>query len=147
MNTIQKVGKEKMSEIVKQSTSIAEVFREIGLSISSDAYQLFRKEMKNMNIDISHFVSKGIMKRNNIKEEFVINSNAPNAGIKNYILKNSLIEYKCNICNLEPKWNNKVLILQLDHINGINNDNRLSNLRFLCPNCHSQTHTFAGKNK
>lgn len=41
----------------------------------------------------------------------------------------------------------KELILELDHINGIRNDNRLENLRFLCPNCHSQTPTFKGRNK
>lgn len=41
---------------------------------------------------------------------------------------------------------NKKITLQLDHINGINNDNRVENLRFLCPNCHSQTSTYTGKN-
>ena len=46
---------------------------------------------------------------------------------------------------MEPLWNGIPLVLQLDHINGINNDNRIENLRFLCPNCHSQTTTFSGK--
>jgi RNA polymerase subunit RPABC4/transcription elongation factor Spt4 len=47
---------------------------------------------------------------------------------------------------LEPEWNGKVLTLQVDHINGVNDDHRLENLRFLCPNCHSQTPTYAGSN-
>lgn len=65
--------------------------------------------------------------------------------IRKKILKENLIPYKCAWCDLESIWNNKSITLQLDHINGINNDNRLENLRFLCPNCHSQTENFAGR--
>ena len=54
--------------------------------------------------------------------------------------------YKCHICGID-EWNDKAIVLQLDHINGVKRDNRIENLRFLCPNCHSQTDTFAGKNK
>lgn len=52
-------------------------------------------------------------------------------------------EYKCEECKLST-WNSKELKLQVDHINGIHYDNRPENLRFLCPNCHSQTDTFCG---
>lgn len=67
--------------------------------------------------------------------------------VKRFIIKNNLIEYKCEQCKCDPIWNNKKLVLVLDHINGINNDNRIENLRFLCPNCNSQMDTFCGKNK
>lgn len=53
---------------------------------------------------------------------------------------------KCSECGLGPNWNNKPLTLQVDHIDGDNQNNDLDNLRLLCPNCHSQTETFAGKN-
>ena len=56
-----------------------------------------------------------------------------------------MLEYKCSICGNNGVYMEKPLTLQLDHINGVNNDNRLENLRFLCPNCHSQTETFSGK--
>ncbi len=57
------------------------------------------------------------------------------------IQKYNLLEYKCDICSIDT-WNGKKLPLDLDHINGINDDHRKDNLRYLCPNCHSQTDTF-----
>lgn len=66
--------------------------------------------------------------------------------VKIAIIRDKLIPYQCSLCNLIDSWNDKPITLQLDHINGINNDNRLINLRFLCPNCHSQTETFCGAN-
>ena len=66
--------------------------------------------------------------------------------LKIRLIKEDVLENVCSICLIES-WNNKPLVLQLDHINGISNDHRLSNLRLLCPNCHSQTDTYCGKNK
>jgi hypothetical protein len=64
--------------------------------------------------------------------------------IKRWILRLELIPYECaNGCDI--MWRGEKLSLDLDHINGINDDHRKSNLRFLCPNCHSQTHTFRNK--
>lgn len=64
---------------------------------------------------------------------------------KSRLIKANLIEYKCSCCGI-TEWNGKPLTLQLHHINGNNRDNRLENLTFLCPNCHSQTDNFSGKN-
>lgn len=67
--------------------------------------------------------------------------------LKKRLIEEKIIPYECTICGNKGEWNNYPLTLQLDHINGINNDNRKENLRFLCPNCHSQTTTFSGRNK
>ena len=67
--------------------------------------------------------------------------------IKKKIINEYGILEQCSICQTGNIWNNEPLSLQLDHINGINNDHRLENLRLLCPNCHSQTETFSGKRK
>lgn len=58
-----------------------------------------------------------------------------------------MIEYKCSFCGNIGKWLDTEMSLELDHINGINNDNRIENLRYLCPNCHAITKTYCGKNK
>lgn len=64
---------------------------------------------------------------------------------KKLLLQGKLIN-KCAICNIDPIWNNKPLVLQLDHINGDHSNNNIENLRLLCANCHTQTDTYAGRN-
>lgn len=65
--------------------------------------------------------------------------------IKGRLLKAGLLKNTCQECGLS-EWRGKRLSIHIDHINGIRNDHRLENLRMLCPNCHSQTETFAGRN-
>jgi 5-methylcytosine-specific restriction endonuclease McrA len=101
--------------------------------------------IKENNINISHFRpgrGRSTPIENFLKEDTIFR----NAIIKIRILKEGLLKYTCVLCGLGSTWNGKDLSLQLDHINGISTDNRLSNLRFLCPNCHAQTDTFRGKN-
>lgn len=66
--------------------------------------------------------------------------------LKNRLLKEKILEDICSICGID-EWQGKQISLQLDHIDGDNHNHRLSNLRLVCPNCHSQTDTYCGKNK
>jgi hypothetical protein len=66
--------------------------------------------------------------------------------LKKRLLKEGLKENKCDICGI-TEWNNKELSMQLDHIDGDSHNHKFDNLRMVCPNCHSQTHTYCGKNK
>lgn len=77
--------------------------------------------------------------------KFKNNSDLNKTTLRKYAIQ--YIPYVCECCGNDGEWLGKKISLQLDHINGINNDNRIENLRFLCPNCHSQTDTFGGKNK
>jgi 5-methylcytosine-specific restriction endonuclease McrA len=85
-------------------------------------------------------INKNIPKRIDKLENY-----ATRASVRKEILKNGLLDYKCNSCGID-QWNGKSISLELDHINGKRDDHRLENLQFLCPNCHSQTKTFRGRN-
>ena len=79
------------------------------------------------------------------EDVFVENSTYPRHRLKARIIKQKLIEYKCDICGNNGEWNGKPLPLILDHMNGVNNDNRLENLRFVCSNCDSQLPTYKNR--
>ena len=69
-----------------------------------------------------------------------------NTHLKKRLLDEKKLINKCAICKMDPIWNNKPITLQLDHINGDHFNNNIENLRLLCPNCHSQTDTYTGRN-
>lgn len=66
--------------------------------------------------------------------------------LKRRLIEAGLKKDECEICKQPPIWNGQKLVLQLDHKNGVNTDNRLENVRIVCGHCHSQTPTFAGRN-
>lgn len=100
--------------------------------------------------DCSHFdETRGWAKDKNLvsnDDVFVEKGKHSSQFLKERIIKDSLFDHQCSECSLTSIWMGKPIVLELDHINGVGNDNRLENLRFLCPNCHSQTSTFRGRN-
>lgn len=140
----------KFIEVCNSSESMRDASIKLNMSFST----FKRKALKLGCYKTNQFWSRGktrmsdnrILSKYNIDEIFIENSKVKRDSIKNIIIKENLIEYICLGCENNGIWNNKVMNLQLDHINGVRNDNRLNNLRFLCPNCHSQTETFCTKN-
>lgn len=131
---------------VRDSKSMAECLKYLRLSDQRYNRKFLSDAFIRMNLDISHFGNiKRFIKIENVDNIFVKDSGFSRLTVKRKIIKLKLLKYECAICNLS-EWRGQKLSLQLDHINGINNDHRIVNLRFLCPNCHSQTPTFSGKN-
>lgn len=141
-----KWNKEELIIAIKTSETKAEALRKINLTTRPGNYDTLNKFIKNNNIDISHFTGKAHGKskpdQKSLQEVMTKDSTYSRTNLKNRIIKENILTYKCEECELKPIWNNKKLILILDHKNGIGDDHRLENLRFLCPNCNSQQETF-----
>lgn len=148
----EKWDKEKLEQIVKQSKTISEVLEALGLNISSGNYRTFHKYISKYKITISHFVGSS-HKRVSVRRvkspiESILTKNSwySRTCLKKRLINEGLIKYQCDKCKIS-KWMGGELSLQLDHINGCYSDNRIENLRLLCPNCHSQTKNYAGRGK
>ena len=135
-------------QIVKSSFSYAEVARKLGYkSNSGDLTDRIKQRINYLKISISHFTFTTNKTERNEDNIFCENSTANQTTLRRWYIKGNYSEYKCSICGLLPIWNNKKLTLILDHINGNNKDDRLENLRWVCPNCNQQLPTTNGKNK
>lgn len=137
--------------VVAQSKTIREVLQHFGLPKNQGHYnRMFHKTVDEFDIDISHITdsvkTQSFRKRIPLDEFFVVGVKREGRDLKKRLLEEGLVKDECSECGQLPKWNNKPLVLQLDHINGDNTDNRIENLRILCPHCHSQTDTWGGKN-
>lgn len=141
---------------VKNNRSAAGVLRAIGLDpCGGGNYNTVRDLIKHLNLDTSHWTGKGHLRGKSNPNaqkrpmDYYLRENSKvtnRSSLKDRLIKEGLLKNECAVCQIEPRWNNKPLVLVLDHKNGINNDYRLSNIRLLCPNCNSQTDTFTGKN-
>lgn len=150
VSPLTRVTKEELVHLVSTSNTYTEVLNKLGyIGKHNGSFNTLKKKIQNWNIDVSHMTH--YKKANNVKvtHESAFRSHSPHSQhtIKRYIQANNLIPYRCAVCGNEGVWNNKPLVLTLDHINGDRNDNRLTNLRFICPNCDRQSSTYGTRNK
>jgi Zn finger protein HypA/HybF involved in hydrogenase expression len=149
-----KFTKELLSSLVKESLSLAEVLRKLGLAPKGGNYDTLKRYIILYDLNVTHFTgqkwNKGlaytdkasIFKLDDILKE---NVNFKSDTLKKRLFREGIKEYKCEICGIS-EWNNEYINLELHHINGNHYDNRIENLQILCPNCHSQTNNFRNRN-
>ncbi|MBW4429374.1 MAG: HNH endonuclease [Nostoc desertorum CM1-VF14] len=138
---------------VKISLTYADILRHLGLRIHSSKYNRVQKDVQRLGLDTSHFLRSNIGMSNSRKieiplEKLLIDGTEVHTHrLKKRLIKVGLLEEKCYECGV-LYWQEKKLSLHLDHIDGNRKNNKLENLRLLCPNCHSLTETYCGnKNK
>lgn len=145
---------DELQKILDESDSFTEVCKKLGLNAHSGSIRTLYRRVVEDKLDTTKL-------RNNLSKRrkftgfqktlietaiFTENSTTTRKTVRKHILRFNIIKYECKKCLNSGEWMGEPLSLQLEHINGINNDNRLANLCWLCPNCHSQTGTFAGRN-
>ena len=149
--------RELLAAAVAQASSVAEVIRVLHLKQAGGNYSHLARRIRDYGLDTSHFdggrryrSQVGIPVNRLSAADLLVEKpplalRTPAHRLRRAMAENG-VPVECAICGLPDEWLGAKLTLEIDHINGRHNDNRAENLRLLCPNCHSQTETFCGRN-
>lgn len=143
---------EQLTEAVRISTSMRQVLVRLNVAPYGGNYDVLRGKLKALRLDTSHFVGRAWSRNRQLPPrtplERYLDGTQPvqSYKLKNRLLKAGVLEPRCDACRLHV-WLGQPIPLELDHINGNNTDNRLENLRLLCPNCHALTPTYRSKKR
>ena len=146
-----KYTEELLREAVRESTSVAGVLRHLGLRQAGGTHTHISRAIRTFGIDTSHFVRHqgGGQARRRGADELLVRIPWGSRRTKPHQLMRALQErgrpHECALCSNLGTWQGKPLCLQIDHVDGDFHNNLESNLRMLCPNCHSQTSNFSGR--
>ena len=139
------LSEERFAQLVKESRSFYELAEKIGYSkTGGGTNEALRKAVKERDLDISHFTGEGWNKNNYDYSTFTNNSIKKNGKTTLKAIIN-LRGRKCENCGM-VEWLGQPINLEIHHIDGNHNNNELENIQLLCPNCHSYTNNYCGKN-
>ncbi len=144
---------EEIAQAVRVSRSNAQVLAALGIRPGGSGRRL-KARMEELGLDTSHFLGQAWRRVDKsvrsgfpprpLEEVLVRGRPSQISRLKKRLLAEGIKERRCEMCGTET-WNGMPIPLELDHVNGRREDNRLSNLRMLCPNCHAQTPTYRGR--
>lgn len=141
-------NEEEVRIAVKNSNSLRQTLCKLGITVGGNNSKLLREFIAKSEIEICHFKFINTRKvGEKLPDDEYFTKNTIRNGShtkKRLILDHNFIE-ECDECGLGTEWNGKPISLQVDHIDGDHHNNEVINLRFLCPNCHSQCETFGTK--
>ncbi|MEU3727898.1 HNH endonuclease signature motif containing protein [Streptomyces sp. NPDC033538] len=147
--------REILEPVVAESASVNEVLRRLGLDPVGGHHTNISRRIKAYGIDTSHFASVARAERQRPRrtpdEVLVEDTSCHSRRVPGSRLKRAMhelgMEERCALCGIEPLWCGELLPLEVDHIDGNWRNNRIENLRLLCPNCHSTTDSYRGRSK
>ena len=140
-----------LRDIISKSGTYTECLEKMGIRCAGGNYETLRKYIEKFEIDTSHFVDTRKIRRRRkseipIDSVLVENSKYNRSSLKKRLYESSLKTPICEMCGQDENWHGKKISLILDHINGVHNDNRIENLRIVCPNCNATLETHCGRN-
>jgi len=145
-----KISDKEFKDIIENCETYSEILAYFGLMNRGDNHKTLKKRINELGIKFESIGYNRILAENRKKPiSYFLRKGikVTNTYLKKRLIKEGLIEDKCDICDQGNMWNGEYLSLHVDHKNGDPTDHRLENIRLLCPNCHSQTGNYCGKAK
>jgi len=146
---------EELVSAVKKSLSTRAVIKHLGLVPAGGNYTQVKNRIEGLSLDTAHFTGQGWRRDKKflftpkipLEDILVKNSNYQSFKLKKRLFRGGIKKPACELCGWAEKSEDGRIPVELDHINGDHNDNRINNLRILCPNCHSLQPTHRGRNQ